>query len=422
MLAVMLILFALTLFSVPMAYSIGLAAVYGLLFVANIPLTVVAQRMFTMLDSFSLLAIPFFVLAGNLMDRGGISIKIINFSSALVGHIKGGLAMVTVVACMLFGAISGSGAAASAAIGSIVIPSMKEKGYDPEFSGAITSVSGPLGIIIPPSVVMVIYCITANVSIGDLFLAGYIPGLLIGLALCVSIYFIARKKNYPAGEKTNFRKLVHSFVDSIWAMIMIVVVMGGILGGLFTATEAAVVAVVYAIIVGKFIYKDLKFKELPSIFFSSALTSASIMFCVATTNVLAWILTRQQVATQITKAMLNFTDSKIVILLLINIILLFLGCILDSTPAIILIVPILLPVVKNLGIDPVHFGLITTVNLAIGMSTPPVGITLFVSSGIAKVPIAKMVKPTLPLWLAMLVLLALVTYVPEISMFLPNLF
>ena len=420
MLAVFIILIILCVIGVPMVFGIGLSAVVGLI-ISDIPLTVVAQRMFTMLDSFSLLAIPFFALAGNLMDKGGISIKIINFSSALVGHIKGGLGMVSVIASMIFGSISGSGAAASAAIGSTVIPSMKKKGYDDEFSAAITAVSGPLGVIIPPSVVMIIFAISANVSIGKLFVAGYIPGILIGLALCITVYILALKKGYPAEEKATPKQLLHSFFDSVWAILMIVIIMGGILGGFFTATEAAVVGVVYAIIVGIFVYKKLTFKDLPKIFFESALTSAAIMFVVAATNILAWLMTSQQVATQFTNALLSFTDNIFIILLLINIILLFLGMILDSTPAIILIVPILLPVVVELGIDPIHFGIITIVNLAIGMSTPPVGLTMFVSSAIAKVPIAKMVKPTVPFWIAMFIILILITYVPAIVMFLPNL-
>lgn len=420
--AVFIILALLCIIGVPMAFGIGISSIYGLLFVSDIPLAVVAQRMFTMLDSFSLLAIPFFILAGNLMDKGGISIKIINFAAALVGHIRGGLAMVTVVASMIFGAVSGSGAAASAAIGSIVIPQMKKEGYKDKFSAAITSISGPIGVIMPPSVVMVVYAIAANVSIGDLFMAGYIPGILIGLVLCIAVYFLAIKNKFPAGERATFGELIRSFFDSVWAILMIVIIMGGIMSGFFTATEAAVVAVVYAIIVGKFVYKKLSFKDLPQIFYDSGKISAAIMFVVATTNILAWLITKQQVARQVTDFMLSITDNKIIILLLLNLILLFLGMILDSTPAIILSVPILLPVATGLGIDPIHFGIIMILNLAIGMSTPPVGLTMFVSSGIAKVPIAKMIKPTVPFWIATLIILMLITYVPEISLFLPDLF
>lgn len=421
MISVFVILFALILMSVPIAYAIGIAASIGLMAVAQISLAVVPQRMFTMLDSFSLLAIPFFVLAGNLMDRGGISRKLIRFASALVGHIKGGIGMVTILSCMLFGAISGSGSAASAAIGSITIPSMKENGYDKEFAGAITAVSGPLGIIIPPSVVMVIYATTANVSVGDMFLAGYIPGILLGMSMMVVVYMIAVRRGYPAGEKASFMETAVAFKEAVWAILMIVIIMGGIFGGLFTATEAACVAVVYALIVGKFIYKELEFKDLPSIFTASAKTSASIMFCVATTNILAWLMTSQQVPMKVAAVLGGAIHSKILMLLLINVIFLILGTFLDSTPAIILAVPILLPLVQQFGVDPVHFGIITTVNLAVGMSTPPVGITLFVSSSIAKTSLTKMVRPMLPIWGIMFAILLLITYVPVISMLLPNL-
>lgn len=422
MISVFIILFALILASVPIAYAIGTAAAFGLLNVAHINLAVVPQRMFTMLDSFSLLAIPFFILAGNLMDRGGISRKLIRFASCIVGHIKGGIAMVTILSCMLFGAISGSGSAASAAIGSITIPSMKEKGYDREFAGAITAVSGPLGIIIPPSVVMVIYATTANVSVGDMFLAGYIPGAILGIVMMTVVYIVAVKKGYPAGEKASLKELVASFKEAFWAILMIIVIMGGIFGGLFTATEAACVAVVYALLVGKFIHKELSFKDLPAIFTVSAKTSAGIMFCVATTNILAWLMTTQQVPTLVGETLGAAIHSKVLMLLLINVVFLILGTFLDSTPAIILAVPILLPLVQQFGVDPLQFGIITTVNLAIGMSTPPVGITLFVSSSIAKTSLTKMVRPMLPIWLAMFAVLLLITYVPAISMFLPGLF
>lgn len=416
------ILLVLCVLSVPIAFTIGLAAVGGILIVGNIPLEIVAQRMFTQIDTFSMLAIPFFILAGNLMDKGGISVKIVNFASQIVGHIRGGLAMVSIVACLLFGCISGSGAAASAAIGSILIPAMEEKGYDKAFSAAITATSGPLGIIIPPSIVMVVYATTAGVSVGDMFLAGYIPGLLIAFSLMIVCYIFAIKHGYPAGDKPTLRSFFKSLKESIWAILMVVIIMGGILGGVFTATEASVVAVVYAAVVGMFVYKGIKLRDIPGIIQASAFTTAAVMFCVATTNILAWALTSEQVISKLSAAMLGITSNKLLMLLLVNLILLFLGMILDATPAIILIVPILMPVITQMGIDPVHFGLITTVNLAIGMSTPPVGITLFVSSSIAKESISKMTKPLLPMWVAMFVFLLLITYVPQISMLLPNLF
>ncbi|WP_243112596.1 TRAP transporter large permease [Caproiciproducens sp. NJN-50] len=422
MLTVFIIMFAVMLLGVPIAYAIGAAAGFGMLTIGHVPLTIVPQTMFGMLDTFALLAVPFFILAGNLMDKGGISKKLIDLASCIVGHIRGGLGMVCILACILFGAISGSGAAASAAIGSITIPSMKEKGYDKEFAGAITAVSGPLGIIIPPSIVMVIYAMTANVSVGDMFLAGYIPGTILGIAMMAAVYLIARKKHYPAGERPTLRGFVHSFLDSIWALLMVVIIIGGIFSGLFTATEAACVAVVYALLVGMFVYKGLKPRDLPDIFKRSAATSAAVMFCVAATNVLAWLLTNEQLPQKVAAAMGAAVHSKVLILLMVNVIFLILGMILDSTPAIILAVPILLPIVTQYGVDPLHFGLITTVNLAIGMSTPPVGITLFVSSGIAGTSLTKMVRPMLPIWITMFAILMLITFIPEISLALPNLF
>lgn len=407
--------------AIPIAYAIGMSATIGVMLTNNIPTVVVPQRMFTMLDSFSLLAIPFFILAGNLMDRGGISKKLVNLASSMVGHIRGGLGMVAVISCMLFGAISGSGAAATAAIGSILIPAMKRENYDVEFSGAISSVSGPLGIIIPPSVVMVIYATTANVSVGDMFLAGYIPGIIISIGLIFTVYFIAIKNDYPAGEKPSLKKFIISLKESIWALIMIVIIMGGILSGLFTATEAACVSVVYSLIVGLFIYKDLKISDLPGIFYESSLTTAGVMFCVATTNILAWFMTHQQIPITVSRLLTSSISSKFVLLLMINIIFLILGTILDSTPAIILSVPILLPIAQSVGVDPVHFGMIATVNLAIGQSTPPVGLTLFVGSSIAGVKLHDMMKYLIPFWIASIVVLMLITYIPEISMFLPGL-
>ncbi|MGD1832430.1 MAG: TRAP transporter large permease [Sphaerochaetaceae bacterium] len=415
------ILAVLAIFTVPIAYSVGLAAVGGLL-VAGVPLQIVAQRMFTQTDSFSLMAIPFFILAGNLMDKGGISVKLIDLSTELVGRMKGGLAMVCVVACMLFGAVSGSGAAASAAIGAVLFPALVENKYNKSFSTAIIATSGPLGIVIPPSIVMVVYATSANVSVGDLFLAGYIPGILLGLGIIIHCYVYARINKCPAGKKTTIKSFSKAFINSVWALFLVVIIMGGILGGFFTATEASVVAVIYAILIGKFVYKGLNKKIILSVVANSAKTTAAIMFCIATTNVFAWGLTSEQIISKIAVMMLNISQSKIIVMLLINLILLVLGAILDATPAIILIVPILMPVIQKLGIDPVHFGIITTINLAIGMSTPPVGVTLFVSSSLTKTPITEVIKPMIPIWLILITILMFVTFVPSISMFLPTIF
>lgn len=421
MAVVFIILFVMLVLGVPIAYAIGLAATWGLLFVGNVPLTVVPQRMYTMLDTFSLLAIPFFILAGNLMEKGGISRKLITFANSIVGHIRGGLGMVDILSCMLFGAISGSGSAASAAIGGICIPSMCEQGYDKEFSGAITAVSGPLGIIVPPSVVMVIYATTANVSVGSMFLAGYLPGLFLGVMMMACVYIIAHKKGYPAGRRATVKEFFIALKDAIWALLMIFIIIGGIFSGFFTATEAACVSVIYAMIVGFFIYHELHLSDLKAIFVDSAMTSAGIMFCVATTNILAWLMTSENVAAKVGAAMSSAISSKVLMLLTINVIFLILGTFLDSTPAIILAVPILLPLVTQFGVDPIHFGIIVIVNLAIGMSTPPVGITLFVSSRISNTSLTDMIRPMLPLWSVMIVSLLVITFFPPLSMLLVHL-
>ncbi|AYO29548.1 TRAP transporter large permease [Biomaibacter acetigenes] len=423
MMAILFLLLAVfCLMGLPVAFAIALASTYGVISAGNIPLMVVVQRMFTQIDSFPLMAVPFFMLAGNLMDRGGISLKIINFASNLVGHIKGGLAMVSVVASMFFAGISGSASADSAAIGSVLIPAMEKKNYGKSFAASLTATAGSIGVIIPPSIPMVIYAITGSVSIGKLFLGGYIPGLMIGLGLMAVSFYFAITRGYPAEPRASLKSLWKSFVESIWALLMVVIIMGGILTGAFTATEASVVAVVYAIIVGMFVYKQLKLSDLPRIFIESGVTTAVVMFCVAATAILSWILTNQQVPVKMAAAILAITQNPIIILILINIILLFLGTILDTTPAIILIVPILLPIVTKLGVDPIHFGLITVTNLAIGMSTPPVGITLFVSSGIANLPMSKMLKSLVPFWAVMVFILGLITFVPGITMYLPNKF
>ena len=414
------LLIGLCLAGVPVAFAIGISAVGGIM-ARNVPLTVVDQRMFTQIDSFAMLAIPFFILAGNLMDRGGISARIVAFTTDVVGHIRGGLAMVSVIASMFFGAISGSAQATSAAIGSILIPAMERHGYGKPFAAALTATAGPLGVIIPPSIPMVIFASTASVSIGRLFLGGYIPGLFIGCGLMLVCYASALRNDYAIERRAPLARMLKSFLESSWALLMVVIIMGGILSGLFTATEASVVAVVYAVFVGRFVYRKLSFREIPEILFGSAMVTASVMFCVAATNILGWIMTREQIPRLIASAMLSVTDNKYLILLFINLILLALGMILDATPAIILTAPILLPVVTGMGVDPIHFGLIMVANLAIGMSTPPVGITLFVSSGISGVPMSGMIRPLIPFWIVMFSFLAILTYMPEMTMFLPRL-
>lgn len=405
---------------VPVSFAIGVASVLGIASV-GVPLTVSVQRIFTSLDTYTLLAIPFFVLAGNLMDSGGISKRIIDFSVKSVGHIKGSLAMVCVVASMLFGCVSGSASAACAAIGPVVIPGMKEKKYETEFATALVACAGPLGSIIPPSLTMVVYAMASGASVGSLFLAGYVPGLLIGLGMMILCYFFAIRRDYPAEAHSSLREIAKSFVGAVWALFTAIIIVAGIMAGVFTATEASVVAVLYAFLVGKFVYRELDLKMLPDILYRSAVTSSIVLFCVGTSSILGWIMTRMQIPAMIAKWLMAFTSSKLVFLMLVNIIMLILGCILDASPAILLSVPILLPIATSIGIDPVHFGIITVINLAIGMSTPPVGITLFVTSSITGTPVSSLIRHLIPFWIVQIVMLLLITYVPGISMALPNL-
>ncbi len=415
------ILAILAIIGVPIAFAIGLASVGALKFASSTPLLIVIQNMFAQVDSFPLMAVPFFILAGGLMDRGGISLKLIQFASNLVGHIRGGLAMVSTVAAMFFAGISGSASADTAAIGSVLIPAMNKKGYSKEFAASVQATAGSIGVIIPPSIPMVIFALTADVSIGKLFIAGYIPGILMGLGLMAVSYYFAVKRNYPAEPKATLASIWESLKESFWALMSAVIIMGGILSGIFTATEASVIAVVYSFLVGMFIYKELKIKDLPEIFVQCGIVTAIVMFCVATTAVLGWILTFEQMPLKITEAMMNFTTNKIVILIFINLILFIVGTFMDTTPAIILLVPILMPIIEKIGVNPIHFGIITVTNLAVGMCTPPVGICLFVACSVAKISMTRIVKSLLPYLAVMIAIVLLLTFVPGLVMFLPNL-
>lgn len=411
----------LMLFGVPVAFAIGLSAAGSIFFFSSVPLIIVVQKMFSQLDSFPLLAVPFFILAGCLMDRGGISRKLIEFAMTLVGHIRGGLPMVATLAGMFFAAISGSAQASTAAIGSVLIPSMKNKGYSPGFCAAVMATAGSIGVIIPPSIPMVIFALTANVSIGRLFFGGYIPGVIIGLALIGLSYVFALRHNYPTERRATLKECLKSFKDSFWAFFMAVIIMGGILSGVFTATEASVVAVVYAIVVGMFIYKNLHLRDIPEVLVSSGIITGICMFCVATTAVLGWLITREQLPMKIAAAMLDITSNKYLILLMINIVYLAAGTVLDTTPAILLLVPIFLPLTTHLGVDPTLFGVMTIINLAIGMCTPPVGVTLFVACSLANVPISRVVRTLAPYIGVMVFVLFLITYCPDVVLYLPNL-
>ncbi len=393
----------------------------ALTFGSNTPLIVVVQRMFTATDSFPLLAVPLFMIAGNLMETGGISRRLINFANAILGSLTGGLAMAAVLTCMFFAAISGSGPATVAAIGGILIPSMEKEGYDKAFAAAVMAVAGAIGVIIPPSIPMVNFGVVGSVSIATLFAAGFGPGILVGLALMIVCYVTAKKKGYGnTNTKFSMANLLQKFREAFGALLMPVIILGGIYGGIFTPTEAAAVAVIYGFVVGLFVYREMDIRSLPPLFMSAGKSTAMVMMIIASAAGFGWILTSERIPDVIAAAMLSLSNSKIVILLLINIMLIIVGCLMETTAAIIILTPIFLPIVTQLGINPVHFGIIMVVNLAIGMSTPPLGVNLFVACGIAKISIEEIVKAVVWLLVANIIALMLITYIEPISLFIPK--
>jgi tripartite ATP-independent transporter DctM subunit len=409
---------------VPIAWSIGIATLLTML--ASIPalpaVTTVAQRMATGLDSFPLLAIPFFILAGQIMNRGGIAKRLIDFAKSLVGSLPGGLAHVNIVAAMLFGAIAGSAVAAASAIGSALGGRMEEEGYSKEFSAAVNITSATTGLIIPPSNILIVYSLASGgASIAALFLAGYLPGILTGLFLMTVAGVWAKRKGFPVGERTSIRAVLKAFLAALPSLLLLIIVIGGIVAGVFTATEASAVAVLYCLIL-TFVYKELSLKDLPDVFLASVNTTAVVLLLIATSVSMSWIMTYENIPQDITNFLLGISDSKVVVLLLINLILLFVGIFMDITPAVLIFTPIFLPVVTKLGMDPVHFGIVMVLNLCVGLCTPPVGTVLFVGVGVAKTSIQKVIRPLLPLFIAMIVALFLVTYIPQLTMWLPGVF
>ena len=409
---------------VPIAWCIGLAATLTML--VNIPmlpaLTTVAQQMAAGLDSFGLLAIPFFILAGQLMNRGGIAQRLIAFARALVGGLPGGLAHVNIIAAMLFGAIAGSAVAAASAIGGTVGRAMEEEGYDREFSAAVNITSSTTGLIIPPSNILIVYSLASGgVSIAALFLAGYLPGLLVGLTLMLVAAIIAKRKGYVNRGSFSLGEVGRTFVSALPSLFLLVVVIGGIVGGLFTATEASAVAVPYCLILG-FLYKELKVADLAGVVLEAVGVTAIVAILIATSISLSWIMAFEDIPQDITAFLLGLSDNPVIIMLVINFILLSVGVFMDMTPAVLIFTPIFLPVAVEIGLSPVHFGIVMILNLCIGLCTPPVGSVLFVGVGVAGTTIRKVVRPLLPFFVAMLVVLLIVTLVPGLSTWLPSLF
>ncbi|NLJ58020.1 MAG: TRAP transporter large permease [Tissierellia bacterium] len=410
----------LLLLNVPIALSLGVASVAAMIYI-GLPLDMFPMQIYANIGKFALLAIPFFILAGNTMEKAGISEKLINLANKFVGHRKGGLAIVGVITSCFFAAISGSGPATVAALGVIIIPAMIKAGYGAGMSSALMATSGALGIVIPPSIAFVVYGAIAGVSIGKTFIAGIVPGLLIGFALIIVSLWIVKDMDIEQQEKATGKEKFEAFKDAFWGLMMPVIILGGIYGGFFTPTEAAAVAAVYGILVGMFIYRTISVKELYYLLIESAVGSAIVMFIVACAGFFAWFITTQGIAQMASNFLLQVSGNKYVFLMLLNIILLIAGCFIDATSALYIFTPIMLPVATALGYDPIALGVVMTVNLAIGQVTPPVGVNLFVACGVSKVDLMEISKAVVPFILASLAVLLLITYVPDIILILPNL-
>lgn len=414
--------FVLMIIGVPVAYAMGAAALVGAWWI-DIPLDAVMIQIAAGVNKFSLLAIPFFVLAGAIMAEGGMSRRLVAFAGVLVGFIRGGLSLVNILASTFFGAISGSSMADTASIGSVLIPEMEKKGYPRDFATAVTVSGSVQAILIPPSHNAVIYSLAAggSVSIAALFLAGVLPGLLLGLTLATLCLVIARKRNFPAGRRIPFSEAVKISIDALWGLMTMVIILGGILTGVFTATESASIAVLWAFFVTMFIYRDYRWRDLPKLVHRTVKTLTIVMILIGFAAAFGYVMTLMMIPQQITAAITQLSSNPIMVLLLINVLLLALGTLMDMAPLILIMTPILMPVVKSIGVDPVHFGMIMMVNLGMGLITPPVGGVLFVGSAVAKLPIERVVKALYPFFGALLIVLAMVTYLPWLSLWLPNL-
>ena len=414
-------LFLLFLLKMPIGFSLMISSILVMVLTGT-GLEMVPKRLFTSCDSFAFMAVPFFILAGTLMSQGGISRRLCNFINSVLGRFPGGLGQVSVVACMFFAAISGSSAATTAAIGGMMVPEMVKRKYDRDFSAAINAAGGTIGVIIPPSIPFVTYGVLTGCSISTLFMAGFMPGVLMGLALMVVVVIISMKKGYKDTTKFSGREILKFFWDALLAMLMPVIVLGGIYTGLFTPTEAAVVAVMYGVVVGMFVYRNITPKSLMKILKDAAGSTAQVMILICAASLFGYVLTAHRIPDAIATFILGLSSNKWVILLLINLLLLIVGTFLDTTAAIIILVPILYPIITTIGVDPIHFGMILCVNLAVGFVTPPFGTCLFVACGVADTSLGAITKKILPFIAALLVVVAMVTIFEPISLFLPRLF
>lgn len=406
---------------VPIMFAVGFSTVVTILFL-DIPMVMAVSHIIKGLNSFSLMAIPFFILAGEIMGAGGISDRLVKFAKAIVGQLRGGLAHVNIIASLFFGGISGSPVADVSSIGAIMIPMMEKDGYDIEFSTGVTMASSIEGLLIPPSHNMIIYAMAAgSVSIAKLFLGGIIPGFTVAIVLMIYSFFVSIKRNYPKGDGFSFKYFIKSFKDAFFGLLTVIIIMMGVLTGVFTATEAAAMAVVWAMFVTFVIYRDIPFKEMWNILGRTLRTLSTVMAIIGCSSAFGWVLAYLKVPNAIMNSILGLTENRILILLIINVLLIFLGMIMDMSSIILIATPILLPVVSAIGMDPVQFGIMLMLNLGIGLITPPVGGVLFVCSGITKIPIDRLVKSMFPFYLVLLVALLLITFIPAFSLYLPNL-
>ena len=420
-LIIFVLLMVLLMTGMPVSIALGLTVLTFLFTMTTVPIESVAMKLFSGLESFEIMAIPFFILAGNFLTHGGVARRMINFASSMVGHWHGGLALAGVLACALFAAVSGSSPATVVAIGSIILPAMVKQGYPKRFGAGVITTSGALGILIPPSIVMVMYSVTTNTSVGKLFMAGVIPGAMLAFFLGLTTWVLAKKHNYPRMPRATWKERLVAFRQSAWGLLLIVIVMGGIYSGIFTPTEAAAMAAVYAFIIAVFVYKDLKIKQVGKVLLDSAAMSAMLLYIITNAILFSFLMTSEQIP----QTMANWITSQglgvVSFLLVVNVLLLVAGNFMEPSSIVLIMAPILFPVAMKLGIDPVHFGILIVVNMEVGMCHPPVGLNLYVASGVAKMGISELTVAVMPWLLTMLAFLGLVTYVPQISLWLPNL-
>ena len=415
------LLFGLMLTGMPISISLGLTVLMFLFTMTTVPIESVGLKLFTGLDNFGIMAIPFFILAGTFLTRGGVAKRMINFTTSLVSHWPGGLGLAGVASCALFAAISGSSVATVAAIGSILMPAMVDQGFPKRFGAGVISTSGALGILVPPSIILVLYGVSTNSSIGALFMAGIVPGLMLAAMLAVVTWFIAWRNDYPRLPRASWRERFTAFREAIWGLLLLVIVLGGIYGGIFTPTEAAATAAVYAFFITVFVYKDLKLTEVPKVLLNAASLSAMLLYIITNAVLFSFLMTSEQIPQAMAAWIVDRHFSLWMFLLIVNIILLMAGNVMDPSSILLIMAPILFPLATRIGVNPIHLGILMVVNMEVGLCHPPVGLNLYVGSGIAKMGISEITIAVLPWLFAMLIFLAMITYIPQISLWLPHL-